>query len=319
MLLARPQVQELSPAARSFRSQLLDLPVEFRIERVEALGPDLAAQARTARQVAERTGAAVVLWCDLDRPARVVLLAPGAGEQDPTVRTVSDAEPGARLEALALIVRGSVRAALDKAEAEDSEASTTGTTEAPAPSQPPAPTEPRPWRWVSLELGYGYQPFSSDQPHTHAILLGLAINLHQRWQVLASFRYFLSSVMGRSASAQIRVRRFPVSLGARLRHDLGRLELAAELLATLDYVDAQTYAPGLKANPDQSDFQFTLVPGLRLGLRLAPRLHLFLCAGAEISINRRRYGVLGRQGREQLLDPWPVRPQAVLGLSAELF
>jgi len=319
MVMPRAEEPGLSPLVRAIRSQLLDIPIEFETVVVEWLGSEPAAQADLARELAGRIGAFAVLWCDLGPPARVSFLVQGSMDGEPVVRQVSGEARGGAMDALALIVRGVVRAALQHATQTRAEPTDSDTAIPPVPETGPGREKTEPWRWLEIELAYAYEPFSADNPDTHAIQLGLAISLHENWCVLAGFRYILSAVTGTSESARIRLRRYPVSLGARLQWRLGEVRLAADLMATLDYVESQTWAPGLKINQDRKDFEFTIQPSIRAGYRIASRFWLFLALGAEVFINRGSYVVVGLEGREQLLDPWPIRPQVVLGFSAEVF
>jgi len=325
MLVPQDQADEFHGAVEALRSQLVDLPVDLRVETVERIATELPSQVAAAREVARGTGAAIVFWCELEPQARVAFYVVDAGEGQPVVRDVEGSEPSARLETLALIVRGSVRAALSghgaAGEAPPADASADGDLETeieiPLPGAPPSNAGER--GSLDLELAYAYEAFSTEDPATHGIGFGLVLGLHERWALLAEYRHVFTAITGETRNVSTRVRRHPVSLGARFRWPMGRFTIGVDVSATLDYVSRETWAPSLKVNPDQSDFVFSVSPLLRASVLLVRRLRLFLSAGAEIFFNDRRYGVLGETRREVLLDPWPVRPRLQLGVAAELF
>lgn len=324
MLVPQDRAPEYDGAVEALRSQLVDLPVDLRVEAVTSLGGELPSQVATARLVARSTGAAIVFWCDLEPPAQVAFYVVESDAAGPVVRDVQGAGPSARLETLALIVRGSVRAVLsgeDLRAPPPSEPEAGGdlerTIEIPVPGAPASREQDR--GWLELELAYAFEPYSTADPATHAVDFGLVLGLHERWALFADYRHVFTAISAETRNVSTRARRHPLSLGARFRHPFGRWVVGADLSATLDYVSRETFAPSLEVNPDQSDFVFSVSPLLRVSVLLVRRLRLFLSAGAEIFFNDRTYGVLGETRREVLLDPWPVRPRLQLGVAAELF
>ena len=326
MLVPSNQESQVDDVVRALQGQLADLPVALQLTRVEAVADEAEGRAEMARAVARGTGAAIVFWYDVSPPASVSLYVCNHDGRPPVVRPVDGVETEAKLETLALIVRGSVRAALDRGDgkaddhAPQTEDQNTPRSEVEIPlSGPEKIKSPDERGLFDLELAYAFESFSADSPASHAMGFALAIRLHEQWALLLEYRHFFGAVEGESTLVATRLRRHPFSLGARFRWPLGRFELGADLLATLDYQEMNTWAPGVRLNPDQSDFAFSMSPMLRATVRVFTRVRLFLTTGAEIFFSQQKYGVRGTTSRTVLLDPWPVRPRLMLGVSAEIF
>jgi len=172
---------------------------------------------------------------------------------------------------------------------------------------------------LDLDLAYGFQIYSDEDPATHALGLTIAVGLAENWAVFVDYRHVFTEITARHKQVRTRLQRYPMSLGVRFRWPLAEFEVGADLAATLNYVALETSAPGLDVNPDQRDLVFSVSPLLRASYCVVSRLRVFLSAGAEIFVNRRTYGVAGSTGREVLLDPWPVRPRLLAGVTADLF
>ena len=297
------------------QSHLSDLAVSLRLRWVKELGSTPDIRVRTVRGIVKSSAAEGGFWCDLGGDKQVVLHLVGRRDEDgdpALVRKVARSATADHTDALGVIVRAWVKALI-----EEPEPPLPPPPPPPLPPPPPAAPPPPPPSWLlGLELGYAFEAHSTDFLPTHALDLGLQVYVHPNWALFAGYR--LATVMqGDGELGSIEVMRHPVWLGAHADWPFGRLRVGASLAVTLDFTthESRLSTPGNTTVFDDEDLvTVSVTPAVQLGAVLAERLQLFIAIGVEVFFLSRRYLAAGNGRQEVLLDPWLVRPLALVGL-----
>jgi len=341
LLAARNRPGVTRRALRALRSQLSDTTVALRVVWVKRLAQTRAAQLALSKKHVVRKGVLAVAWYDASQPNEILMLA--ARTRRLVVRKVTGATVGGRLESLAIIVRTSMLALLAGQ---------------PLPPQPPPPrrvtprrvvprrvtprrvvprrvtprrrppprharppSRPGAWRLgLGLEAGYFLAGYSADTGAVHGGELAAVLHLRAGWELVLSYRV-TQKVTGRVDGARLDTQPHPIGLGARWRRHWGRLGLGVALSLIMDYVSLSTDIDPTthSSSSDRGDLLWSVMPRVSGTVALGRRFRVVLAVGAQIGLNWRRY-VLADQGTTKaLLQPWPVQPCLMIGLSADIF
>jgi hypothetical protein len=87
----------------------------------------------------------------------------------------------------------------------------------------------------------------------------------------------------------------------------------------IDFVTHRTTSYVAHLARDRDDLWAVVAPALHGEVRIATRLKAHLGLSAVITLNNKRYVVVGEGEREVLLAPFVLRPQLSLGLTVDLF
>jgi hypothetical protein len=310
------------------QSQLSDLDVTFRVSPIEQLPGPLREQIALADRLASEARALAVFWCDVSDPDQVFLYLTGTETDRILVRRLEEPDRSGMSEALAIIVRASVgellrggRVGIEVAEAVAAESEPPALIE-PAPP-PPAPAEeepsPRVLR-IAHRIGYVFDMYSTEQPATHGLELGLGVRVHPYIWVLAAYT-MVGTMYEDGLMAELRLRRHPTHLGLGVSFPVGIFEIGAYVAGVLDYVtfEVRGLADGMAPVEDNDDLLFSVVAAFEARMRLLSRLEVVVAVGAEIPVSAVHYVVETPAGKEVLLDSWPVQPRLFAGFAVDLW
>jgi hypothetical protein len=309
-------------------SGLLDLDVElFMIDAVAELGPPPEG-AETALAIAEGAGAFAVLWIDPSDGGTVLALAADDPPEETFVRRVGEADPGAQVEAMAVIIRTAIEQLLAAA----SEPKTPPPTPPPPPDDPadPPPAVPPPSpkddraapsaggdRGVGLaqETEYAMHYASKELGAAHGVNLRIGVSVPRRVAVYAGYTA-LSPVAARGELGDVELTRHPFHVGAKVRLGDGLVRGFGEVNLVVDYLvpKLSSLAKGLRATDMETSIHASALAVAGIGLHILAPVTIYAAAGAEIPFNRDAY-VLGSGDRVERVDaPWPVQPWVLAGL-----
>lgn len=311
LLVARGQEAWLG-TGEAFRAQLSDLPVTLRIEPVGNLPAALPEQLTLARAAGERNIARAVLWVDRAGPREILLLVTDPASPRLVVRRIEGAPDGptgaATLEAAAVAARSQLRALLG-----GESASPDG-----SPSAAPHPaTATR--AFASLRAGYALDVWAGDALFHGAELRAVVRPL--RWLSVALGTRVAPGVVLPGEVADLSVTRWPVALEvgwvARLAP---RWELELALGPALEVVSTRPdpLPRGWEAAPSDVTVLYGATASAAVSLRLVGGVHLTLVVGADALFPDTTWSYRRTGEREEVAQPWPVRPRAALGLSFDI-
>ncbi|MFH2011066.1 MAG: hypothetical protein ABI333_30985 [bacterium] len=342
VLLALRDRPELSKrAVQAVRSQLSDTQAVLRVVWVNRLAPKHVDQLALSRAHAAYKGVLAVVWYDVIKPDKVLILVAKSGRL--VVRRVTGDAVGGRLEASAIIVRTSALVLLAGQPLPSHPLGSLDPSLLPRPRARPSPRprrlaarprprprpkplpKPRPrhgskWRFgLGLEASYALAGYSSDVGAAHGGSFGAAFHLGQGLSILLHYRV-TQKVTGELGTSRLGLQPHPLSLGLRWRHRWGRFELGASAAVVMDYVtydasvDPQTHG----VSDSSGDLLWSLLPMLSSAVSVARRIRITLDAGAQIGLGWRRYVLDDGSQKRTILGPWPVHPILLVGLSADL-
>ncbi len=330
MIVPVEQDEESLPIVRAIKSQFSDLEIELQLVSVEALGASLRSQVQIAESEGVANDALAVFWCDIGTEEHAFLYLAEAGGDRLLVRRLSDMEEGALAEELAIIVRTSVAELMRGGRIGVAVSTIAELNEPPPPPVvPPPPPEPPPVeepeppvpdnRTLSFRLSYAMYIHSSDHPAVHGLDLGMGVRFHPNWSVTSGYT-ILSTISSRAELAAVRLNRHPINLGIRTNLDRGAFHFTGSAKMLFDYTTFEDHslADGMISTTDTGNFLLSVLPAVEFAWYVNAMLGFFLAAGAEISIISRQYVVQGDDGRQTILDSWPVQPWFFAGIVLEM-
>ena len=326
MIVPVDQDEESLPIVRAIKSQFSDLEIELRLVSVEALGASLRSQVQVAEGEGVANDALAVFWCDIGTEEHAFLYLAEAGGDRLLVRRLSDMEEGALAEELAIIVRTSVAELMRGGRigvAVSTIAELNEPPPPPSPTPPPPVEEPEPPapdnRILSFRLSYAMYTHSSEHPAVHGLDLGMGVRFHSNWSVTSGYT-ILSTISSRAELAAVRLNRHPINLGIRTNLDRGAFHFTGSAKMLFDYTTFEDHslADGMISTTDTGNFLLSVLPAVEFAWYVNEMLGFFLAAGAEISIISRQYVVQGDDGRQTMLDSWPVQPWFFAGIVVEM-
>jgi hypothetical protein len=315
-------------------SGLLDLDVElFVVDVVAELGP-LPEGAEEARAVAEGAGAFAVLWIDPAEGGTVLALAADDPPEETFVRRVGEADPGAQVEAMAVIIRTAIEQLL------------AAETEPPPPTPPPAPpvppegpadkppavprTGPKPERAAApsrearpiglvQETEYAMHYSSKELGASHGVNLRVGVSLPHGFAVYAGYTA-LSPVGSHGALGDVELTRHPFHLGAKIRLGDGFVRGFGEANLVIDYLvpKLSSLAPELLAMDMETSIHVSSLAVVGIGLHVFGPMTIYAATGAEIPFNRTAYVIGSGARQERVPAPWPVQPWVLAGLLLDI-
>jgi hypothetical protein len=290
--------------AEAVAAQLADLPVAFTVEWTAELAPDMRSQVDVARKTADRLDATAVFWVDLSVPEQLFLYIAEREGGRILVRNISadDEDLEARLETVALIIRGAVTAFLAG-----------GKIGVEAP--PPEPEEPT-WPTGALDVfvAYALTLYSSEELLLHGARLGLSVRLGS-W-VRAHLAYRLQiPLQVEGEYVGLDVHPHPFELGVTGRFPIGDwyVDTGVGLLVDVVTVDVIALEDEVLVRRVDRRWLFGATPSVGVGRRLGRILAIYLAVGADVLFNEQWYAVETPEGNQTVLKPFTVRPIFRLG------
>ncbi len=327
LLIEAEQFIGSEDAVAAIRSQLNDLPVRFRIERLTDRAPGAGSLETRARELADSGSVAAVIWLDPENSRRVHFLLTDEGGSSIFDRGLREDEIApVQTESLALILRATIQALL--------EGELAVPPPAPDESLPPDPQpstsrpDPEPERedarderpLLGLETAYAYRAYSRDVPAVSGFHAGLHLCLGSFARVFLDYE-IRQPLNASGTCVETSVRAHPITAGGRLLWQRGRWLFGPALGVTLDIAtyEATTSCYQVDAYNGRQRVNFSVAPAFFVAVLIYKRLSLFLSAEADIMWRAGRYTAPSDAGdQEVLLEPLLVQPGATAGLSVEL-
>lgn len=333
VILVVPQSRkdEMMSVVRAVQSQLSDLDVILKLHSVERLAQGPALQMEEAGKISMESGAVAVFWIEFSAGGQSLLYIVSEMGRQTALRRISENEEESRAEAIAVIVRASLKELLMTG-------SLSLPDEKPAEKQSPVQmlktdvtirqrgkldvkdTEER-RTWICQELAYALYVHSGDHPAVHGLNVGFGVNILPRISLAAGYTV-QAPVIHDGESATIQLERHPASIGPRIHFYEGIIRLTASISLIIDYstFEITELSGNLMSVRDNADTIFSIMPALEVSYRIIDRLQAVVTAGAEISINARHYVTPGPGIGEQeiLLDSWPVQPWILAGIRVDI-
>jgi hypothetical protein len=295
--------------AEAVAAQLADLPVSFDVEWVDDLEPSMRSQVGAAREVSARLGSTAVFWVDLSLPEQLFLYIAEAEGGRILVRSIrSEGEDlEARLETVAVIIRGAVKAILAGGKIG---------VEAPPPP-PPAPPEPT--RALDVFGAYVLTLYSSEVMLLHGARLGLSARLSGWARAFLAYRLQLPlEVKDRYVELDLSPHPLELGLIGRFRFGDWFVDAGAGLLVDVVTVDVTALDDNVLTRSVSHRWLFGASPLIAFGRSLGRTVSLSLAVSADVMFNEKWYAVQTPDGPKTVLRPWRVRPVFHLGASFTL-
>ncbi len=342
MIAEHEEGAETREFIEAVEGQLSDLQVTFAVEWVEKISTDLPEQIEAAGQLAARTDAVAVFWCDLNRQDQLYLYLSDGGHGRVLVRKLAIRdEAGDPFETLAIIVRAAVDALLSGGEIGVA-------VELPPPTpapieiekkilEPPPPKDrlqethkptPAPRAaHIGLAVAYSLSGYSSKRRVVNGLDLGFSVIFAKGWIIFADYVFrgpikadaTVVDASGDEGTVAIDIQSHPITIGLGYGGEIDRFRLGGALALTGDFVsqDTRAVAGGDVMKPN-NPVVFSVAP--LLDAAFSPRSHIaiYVMAGVDILLNNIRYVAedtsIADDGYAVLEKPWWVRPRLSAGL-----
>jgi hypothetical protein len=332
-LLVPPGQKELAESlVVAAGSGLLDLEVELFVIDIEAAVGPPPAGAERARALAVGAGAFAVIWIDPAQGGTVLALAADAPPEETFVRRVGEPDPGALVEAMAVIIRTAIEQLL--AAAREPEPPDAAKTLLPGPEVPKVsarvapPTGPAPGKepnrddrgiGLAQETEYAMHVPSRELGASHGVNLRIGVSVPRRVAVYGGYTA-LSPVSSRGALGDVELTRHPFHVGAKVRLGKGLVRGFGEANLVVDYLvpKLSSLATDLRATDMETSIQVSALAVVGIGLHVLEPVTIYAAAGAEIPFNRTAYVIGSGDRMERVPAPWPVQPWVLAGLMLDI-
>jgi len=322
---------DMISVVRAVQSQLSDLDVILKLHSVKKLADSPSLQMEEAGEISKEYEAVAVFWIDFTTKGRGLLYIVSEMGEQTALRRISESEEESRAEAIAVIVRASLRELLitgnlsmpaEKAAETQSPVQVlkTNITIRQSGKLDVGSTGER-RTWIYQELAYALYVHSGDHPAVHGLNVGFGVNITPRISLAAGYTV-QAPVIHDGESATIQLERHPASIGPRIHFYEEIINLKASIPLIIDYstFEITELSGNLMSVRDNADTIFSLMPSFEVGYRIIDRLQAVVTAGVEITINAQHYVAPGPGIGEQeiLLDSWPVQPWVFAGIRVDI-
>ena len=338
LIVPSDQQNVLMSVIRAVQSQLSDLDVVLKLHSLDHLPPEPASQLENAEKISTETGALAVFWFDISIEGQGLLYIASEGGGQIVLRRIVEASEEGRAEALAVIVRGSVKELLMTGKLTPSPPEHVSSQAEPPPlptpemirnisinirqAEPLVPeSETYEYVWLYQELAYALYVHSAEHPAIHGLNVSIGFNVVDEISLIAGYTV-QEPLIHDGDTASIQLQRHPIHFGIRTHFNIGVITIGGALPLIIDYANFEntSLAANMISVRDDSDVIFGLMPRLEIGYRIIDRLRLVILAGAEISLNARHYvSPAPVEGEEEvLLDSWQVQPWLLAGFWVDI-
>ncbi|MBN1771350.1 MAG: hypothetical protein JXB32_08825 [Deltaproteobacteria bacterium] len=317
VVVVPPAAQEvIDTLLEAVAAQLADMPVRLEVDRVEEFPAVLPQQVEVARAAAIRNDAVLVFWLDASLADQMFLYLSEPGGGRILVRTVESGGDAERVEAVALIVRGTIEAMLAGGRLG---VETPTPPPPPPPPSPPPPPPPAP-DLLGVRLAYALEFFSTDALAIHGLDLGILVHVYSGLSLFAGYRVVTDAETS-SRGVALDVARNPMELGVQYAYQLGDWAFGGSVSALLDRLhgEATTTTATLVVRPPETRWLAGVGAAFHTSFRIAGTVHAFIDAGVDVYVDTVDYVVETTGGRWTMLTTWVARPRLLLGLAADLF
>jgi hypothetical protein len=329
-LLVPPAQKELAESlVVAAGSGLLDLDVELFVIDVDAPVAPPPDGAIEAQRIAIGAGAFAGIWIDPADGGTVFALAADAPPEGVFVRRVGESDPGARVEAMAVIIRTAIEQLLAVA----SEPPRPAIPQKPEPVLPAPPAPPpkaapgaagersaEPARdrggvGLAQETEYAMQVPSQALGASHGVNLRIGVSIPRRVAVYAGYTA-LSPVSSHGALGDVELTRHPFHVGVKARLGTGLVRGFGEANLVIDYLvpKLSSLAPNLRAKNAEPSIHASALAVVGVGLHVLAPVTIYVAAGAEIPFDRTGYTIGSGERTQRVAAPWPVQPWVLAGL-----
>lgn len=305
--------------------QFVDANMRFEIRWEETLPDSLSDQKLMAAGVADRTGAAAVLWLDLETNEKVYFYITSIkGNRYMTRRLKGTGDEGV-IEALALISRSAADFLKQESEPDTApEEKEKPPRKAEKPKPPPEPTietkpnKPKGEGFLFPEAAYSLGLVSTARAPQHGLELAVGIVIIPRIRLVAGYT-LLQDLVDQNTFATLKLERHPIHVGVLMRWPHHRWVFEVGLLFTMDYTKRTPHLRREQGTVRNSYGKWTpiLEPSVRSSLRLFGTVYLYGQLSAEVFLYRPDWTFAGAE--DFFTDIWTAQPRVLLGATIGLF
>jgi hypothetical protein len=181
-------------------------------------------------------------------------------------------------------------------------------------------TDERQWA-AGLDAAYVLDGYSGDVGATHGFYVAASLHLFSSWAIVVDYRV-QQQIKGSAGPVTTRISRHPIGLGVRYSRGLGRFRVGGRVSLVMDYSTYSTdVEPAASMEPagKQGDFLFSVAAVARGSVAIAGPLSAFASLGMLVGLDEPRYVAEAADGnRSALVEPWPIKPLFLVGVSAQL-
>jgi hypothetical protein len=325
MLASRDSKEETTGVIRAVKGHLSGLFVQFEVEWTDAPSGSLRANTSTASDIATRTDALIVFWCDLSMTEDVYLYFSDKGQRRILVRRLDVGEAETKYESLAVIVYSIVDAmqrggqigvvpASPPIKKKETTTTTTTTPEVPKPKEEIAASRKKNDHEFSLQLSYLLRTHSENQVLLNGFFLGASFGIIPHFYLFGGYT-FSQSVSVYSEQVQFKLEPHPMTLGAGLDWSIARFRLGVALSFGVDYLVQETKRAKGALPVDNEYVIVSTSPIITTSVRLSGPVHLHLKIGVQFDLKGVEYTESDASDAPILCAPWRVIPFGQLGIT----
>ncbi len=298
---------------RAVTGQLSGLPVILRLHSVPVYPGDPDGRIALSRRVVLEHNAAAVFWCDLETGSEIFFFISTSQGDRTYTRLIEDPGDRGSTESLAIITRMTIQEIL------------AGTQIGVAASRPVAPVEPEEIKepdnevhFLDLRVGFDLAMQADGPIFSQGMALDVIMLFESGFGLLAGYDV-LSTIRNSSDEASMSVKRHPAHLGVHYRLGHGVMRVAFALAFFLDFITIEQHnlAEDLVPDDDTDDLVCGLMPSVTLYSIFRNRIGLFLSVAGRIPFKDLQYVAETSEGRQVLIDFWPIQPRLVAGMVVE--
>ncbi len=324
MLATRDSEEASLGVIRAVKGHLSGLSVRFEVEWKDKPPESLHRNTRAASDIADRTDALIVFWCDLSLTEDVYLFISDRGQRHILVRRLDVGEAEVRYESLAVIVYSVVDAILrggkigvvppepppePKIVSPPVEETETG----PLPEVPEkTPTDVPAGREFSLQLGYDLRAHSEAQVLLNGFYLGASLGIIPHLYFFGGYT-FSQPVTVDSEQVQFELQPHPIAMGIGLKWGINRFRIGAALSFAMDYVVQETKKTDGVLPIDNEYFIVSTSPIITSAFKLFRQIYVHLKLGVQFDLTGVEYKESDARDAPISCTPWRVIPWVQAG------
>ncbi len=289
MLADRSNESAFQRVTQAMVAQFTDSDIRFDVHWLAELPARLPDQERLAAEVADRNGAMVVFWMDLEAKKRAYFFLTTANNEQIFMRRLEGMGEEGMPDALALMGKTAVDAVLGGGiigiapPALKEEEDTT----------PVAPLDeaekPRRKTLFFMDASYALNILSGDDVQ-HGACFSTSMSYAGWFRIFLGYTFY-QTLEDRNVYAKLYLKRHPIHLGTAARYRIGRWSLEGLVSVVFDPTTRETipYRNDVELDEPYTRLDISLLPALRAEVAIMGSVSLFVTAGAEIHLTKRDF------------------------------